>query len=1121
MTQQATIALQPDEMQILDWEHGPRLNEVIAAGISDCDRLDILVGFFFFDGIQQVREALRQNPNIRLRVLVGMSAGIDSKGLIERAQRYEAGIDDEAIAEDYRRQVKEVVAGLGSENDTWGSRQAARLYADLINQGRLLIRQTRQPNHSKLYIFNQKQPEASFYLVGSSNFSRAGIAERQELNVRIRRTGLEQVHGLFDSLWDEAVCVTDFKEFSGAPPAGDDPTRKPTSDPLAKVLKEESPFRDVSPYDLQIWLMLQYLKLKPERQDDRVRRIIEATGFKSFSYQIDAVHQALTILDKTGGVLIADVVGLGKSVVGSAIAACDARSGIVLCPPHLTDDWADYLVTFHLDEWAVFSMYQLQDVREYLEKHPTQMVIVDEAHRFRNPETEGYAGLHGICKPRKVVLLTATPFNNRPRDIGALLKLFRDAPVLGGDAALKELFDQLDKDFDTALKLKKTVPSHAEGVRDLDRIGSEINRVLQGVMVRRNRLDLLSNDRYRAEVADSMAEQQPPVPQLYQLDKEQDAFFDRILTEDFGGTEPNFHGAMYRPERYLEGSEQVTTDQAQENLYGFVCRSLVNRFESSFAAFKESITSVRKLAVDALENFERNDSFVLDRKQLEAAIAEADDDEAHASAPGGRAEHGYPAAAFRDPEAFKAAIRKDILVLDEVLREIERLHLIERDPKLEALTNSISQVLLNLHHKVERDPNTVLRKVVVFTVFADTAEHIRRGLEERFGKERVAFMTGDTKTRKSVEAIKRHFDARNAPVADSPWILVTTDALSEGVNLNQAGLVINYDIPWNPTRVIQRIGRINRINKKVFDKIYVFNFFPTKKGEDVIHKTMIAGQKMQMIHRIVCEDAQVLDASEDPQPAELFNRVNHEALDQFENRGRSVYTQVLQRFEECRDAYSSRYGSVAWDSKLRELEGLPERLKTVARFNGDGGRRRLTIFRHDGYRLDAVARDLQPPDPAPQPLGLLDAFAQLESQPETPSETFGETWWDEYADLVDRSNRPVLKTGKGGSRWMRAVNKLDEWAAQIPEHLESAHRQLLADCRSDRLPPPTMKKIAGARSAQELNRIIDSWQKAQGIPGLQGSRPSVAARWPEARIIAAFGSIGSPGDGRAGPSGDG
>ncbi|MFY9370819.1 MAG: SNF2-related protein, partial [bacterium] len=188
---------------------------------------------------------------------------------------------------------------------------------------------------------------------------------------------------------------------------------------------------EISPFEAYALVLKTYLDLMEQKAlRPQVKALMEDRGYKVYRYQEEAVQQALTVLEEYGGVILADVVGLGKSVIASWLARERGGRGLVICPPALIGDsqtkatgWYKYLGDFGLYDWEVYSLGALDKVQEYLELYGDDIttIIVDEAHRFRNEDTEAYERLSQICAKRDVILLTATPFNNAPADIFALL----------------------------------------------------------------------------------------------------------------------------------------------------------------------------------------------------------------------------------------------------------------------------------------------------------------------------------------------------------------------------------------------------------------------------------------------------------------------------------------------------------------------------------------------------------------------------------------------------------------------------------------------------------------------------------------------------------------------------
>jgi ERCC4-related helicase len=263
-------------------------------------------------------------------------------------------------------------------------------------------------------------------------------------------------------------------------------------------------------------------------------------------------------------------------------------------------------------------------------------------------------------------------------------------------------------------------------------------------------------------------------------------------------------------------------------------RLLVKRFESSFKAFYESLNNFIEIHKNALEFAERTGKFILDRKLMEKLVDATDEEveralneykQALESGEINKKYHKiYEIDKFKEKEKFFRHIQEDIELFEELKRKVEELRLLEEDPKAKRLIEGIKEFLKNK------------RKAVVFTEYVDTAKHLKELLEREFNG-KVLSAIGQI-SKRTQEEILKNFDAQYENQEDKYHILITTDKLSEGINLNRAGVVINYDIPWNPVRVIQRVGRTLASMRafweywRVLCPFYLYTF-TTKKSESL------------------------------------------------------------------------------------------------------------------------------------------------------------------------------------------------------------------------------------------------------------------------------------------------
>jgi superfamily II DNA or RNA helicase len=516
------------------------------------------------------------------------------------------------------------------------------------------------------------------------------------------------------------------------------------------------------------------------------------------------------------------------------------------------------------------------------------LIVVDEAHRYRNEYTIDYTILHQLCSGNKVMLLTATPFNNRPDDIYAMLKLFqiptkstlKTVDNLG--AKFKDLivtYKQLQKDQ------REGKITDAEVSKEAGRIANEIRSIISPLVIRRSRIDLKEIPEYAEDLKQQNIQlviPNDPVELDYDLSSLKDLYLetlDRISENDEKKNDGKyrFKAARYSPVLYLKeelkeelsklleektGVELNLLFGRQANVAKFMRRLLVRRFESSEYAFRMSLEYMINSSNQILKWIENKKKMPVYKKGNLPDVDDfykTDDDGNELIT---ETYEKYEQRGFFeiDMKFIKDSFVEDIKADMALLCEIQKKWFgtegeIKTDPKLESFKTILKSQL-------EKEPK---RKIIVFTEFADTADYLGKELQN-YGLPVFKYTSADA-SQGNKGIINANFNAgeKKEYQMDDYKILVATDAISEGYNLHRAGTVINYDIPYNPTRIIQRIGRINRINKKVFDELYIYNYFPTDVGESETRTKEISTLKMAMIHAIMGEDTKVLTKDEEIQ----------------------------------------------------------------------------------------------------------------------------------------------------------------------------------------------------------------------------------------------------------------
>ena len=1054
-----------------------------------------MVGFFYFSGIRELYEGLKEKPDVNIKVLVGLNVDRTNFGLLEYADQ-DKQLSDEERCYKFLQSVKK---SLNSEDfDTQEFYQQVRFFIKLISENKLIIRKTYNPNHAKIYIFKLEEGQVgrkNLFITGSSNLTKAGITTQEEFNVEISDFGFEDAEDYFDHLWEEAVKITEDNVIKQR---------------LIEVVEKETLVKDITPFEAFVLVLKTYLDSYEQKEvGQSLIKILEENGYKRYQYQLDAVKQALAIIEKNNGVIIADVVGLGKTIIACAVARELKKRGIVICPPGIVGDknknsgWMKYTEEFRLYDWEVRSLGDLENVSEFVSKaKDIEVVIVDEAHRFRNQDTKDYEYLKNICRNKIVILLTATPFNNRPGDILSLLKLFitpkKSSITLENNLvdkfrAFKGIFDRLGyikKYWKSQNEDKrKKAENYYEGLFEEKTINlqkvkqrshylaKQIRDVIEPVTIRRNRLDLQNNPLYKNEVKD-LSKVKDPKEWFFELTKKQSEFYDQIISHYFGDPDEGgqFKGAIYRPfeyevERKKIADEKLTEKEnfqfiQQRNLYDFMRRLLVKRFESSFGSFEQSIKNFKHITKNILEFIKKTGKgdyykgeYILDRALLEKIYdLDIDEIEKNLAEYTEKINNGeypknhkrYKIAEFKYKDDFIAHINADLVMFDNILKELSALDLVISDPKTHCLLNNIKDVLKQKPNKGEPK-----RKLIIFSEYLDTVKYLEPMLEKQFGK-RLLVVSGDLPSAK-ITQINKNFDAAYDKQEDEYDILLASDRISEGFNLNRAGMVINYDIPWNPVRVIQRVGRINRISKKVFDELYIVNFFPTEKGAELVKSREIASNKMFLIHSTLGEDAKIFDIDEEPTPSGLYEKIqqNPDNLEQ-----ESFYTRVLSKYLEIKKENPEL---------IEDLKNYPPRIKVAKKSEEN----ELLVFLKKGRMyIHGVKYDAEK-DNQVYPSTFEDVFDKIACDKNEKKLPLSSLFWNSY-EKVKKFKEYRLPPSSDQSLEQKALLNLKTFITNPWEEL-LPYMDFLRTLREDiidygTLSDYTLRRIANLENSDDSNR---------------------------------------------------
>ena len=854
------------------------LSEIINGILPKCDNACFLVGYFYFSGFAEIYQKIADKP---LRVLVGLDIERD---MINRVRE----VDYHTLINQSRGQIKEgyftSLVGLFNETDYFDSadkEEAFKVFYEKIKNGTLEIRKTKEPNHAKMYLFenggdfNECGTYPGSLVTGSSNLSVSGLRGRLELNAILRgKSDYEEGKAIFEQLWENAIVIADkdnIKEFENG------------------VIEKTWFEKLYSPYTFYLRVLQEYFSISYSKE---VRTAHEITDGKylNLKYQADAIKMALSTIENHNGVIISDVVGLGKSVIGSAVAHNLRLKTIIIAPPHLVPQWNEYKTEFQFAA-TVFSSGSIKKALDFyrtlsIEKEKW-LIILDEAHKYRNEFTQDFADLHKLCQGNKLMLLTATPFNNKPQDIYSMVRLFQ----IPSKSTLKTV-DNLGREFRELIKnytdltkdQRKKKLTEDELKLAVDYIARKIRAIISPLVIRRSRLDLVAITEYKDDLKLQKIEfAKVGDPELleYPLGKLEELYVKTLNLiappEDDEGvpqTANSFKAARYQPIAYINKEKEAELKKkiedagfdynlfrgTQRNLSRFMRHLLVRRFESSVKAFEKSLNFMILSSEGILKWMDKRKKVPIYKKGYLPSV----DDFYRSTNDNTQEELTEMFDKFTEKGMFEIEsedlrddFRTDILADIELLKSIRSEWFEQHDSRIDVKLESFKEII---RLKLKNEPH---RKIIVFSEFADTVNYLYDQLKNE-GLQLFSYTSADASPTNK-ETIRSNFDAglKLEMQRDDYKVLIATDAISEGYNLHRAGAIFNYDIPYNPTRVIQRVGRINRINKKVFDELHIFNYFPTDVGEKETRTKEISTLKMAMIHAIMGEDTKILTRNED------------------------------------------------------------------------------------------------------------------------------------------------------------------------------------------------------------------------------------------------------------------
>ena len=861
---------------------GSKLLDAIRTTLGVSDRADFCVGYFNLRGWRHIDRHVDRWDGLtqQCRVLVGMQKLPHDELRTAQSLRDNQSVDSaeaarmkRQLAEEFREQL---VTGVPTNAD---ERALKRLAAQLRAKKVVVKLYLRHSLHAKLYLCHRSDPITPMVgYVGSSNLTFAGLSGQGELNVDVvEQDACNKLSQWFEDRWNDRLCIDITEE-------------------LAEIIEESWARTELIP-PYHIYLKMAYHLSQEARAGLSEFNIPKDFGDRLFDFQTAAVKIAAHHLHRRNGVLIGDVVGLGKTLMATALARIFeddfGLETLIICPKNLVSMWEDYAYEYRLRANVVpisQVIGRLPELRRY------RLVIIDESHNLRNREGKRYGAIQEYIQENdsKCILLSATPYNKTYHDLSNQLRLFVDEEEDIGirpERLIREMGGEVE------FSAVHQAPIRSLSAFDFSQSPDDWRDLMRLYMVRRTRSFIQDNyaeidqDTGRTFLTYENGEKsffpdRKPVTVPFDID-ENDAndqyarLYSRDVVEDINELELARYGlGQYVDESTggswsrAESTQIENLSRAGRRLMGFCRTNLFKRLESSGASFLQSVE--RHILRDfvylhAIENdlplpIGTQDSTLLDARFTDADIFQEGADE-------DTDDEGQIEETKADVWTIEAFMERAAAVYDEYTgRYHSRFNWIrsslfhsslrddlEHDtgkllsllqahggwqPKIDAKMNALHKLLTEAYAD---------EKVLVFSQFADTVSYLAEHLKAR-GMNDMASVTGDTNDPTAL--VHRFSPVSNSKQAtsDDLRVLISTDMLSEGQNLQDCSIVVNYDLPWAIIRLIQRAGRVDRIGQKA-EEILCHSFLPADGVERLID---LRGR----VQRRLAENAEVVGADE-------------------------------------------------------------------------------------------------------------------------------------------------------------------------------------------------------------------------------------------------------------------
>ena len=951
------------------------LREIIASG--ECNYIRIATGYWDLPGTKLLYDQLRQflSNGGKLDIMIGQEPILrtyqlrDDLSKEERFPDFYIQKDINKLSNDYIN-VAQLLLDYINIADEENSQIRIRVYGQDSEEKRFL--------HAKCYIFLGKGCGKG--IVGSSNFTERGLQENAELNYLeinpqnvtspLSEYNLSKSHLVwYEEKWNKSVPWSGkfITEILMNSPLGKAADKARCDDAMGEGISDS-----FTPYELYIKLLqLQFGDIVDKDLGQQIESYLP-TDIQKLTYQIEAVKRCIGIMHEHGGFMLADVVGLGKTIVGTliikrflSVPLDDGRERkvLIITPPAIQSAWKKTIAQFDKDSEEKISPFidfittgsvgKLVDVDDESEEDDDNadtgdlgedlqyknygLILIDESHKFRNSTTIMYETLDGLIQQigsemgeyPYIGLLSATPQNNRPNDLKNQIYLFernRNDSTLkkaeGGN--LERFFTQVNREYEILISNDNTIP-YEERKNMLAELSKQIRDcVLNDILERRTRTDI------KKYYEKDMQEQGIIFPNVvgpnileYIMDEELAQLFSDTTTiiapteEEKLNTDDWLRYYRYRAIEYFKdirnaqkhaGRGNRNPDEVAKQLAKIMQILLVKRLESSFTAFKDSLLNLRTYTENMIKMWENDTIFIcpqvnvnkeLDieykkqKKGREVTFKDCVEDirnKIEKLTREGRNTRGqnaeYKRTDFR--KEYIKHLREDYDLISSLY---DRWANNSEDPKYDAFKDSLRTELF--------DPKkNTSGKLVIFSEAISTVESLARAVKARHYKPLMITAANRDELEKTIE---ENFDANYQGEWKNDYdVIITTEVLAEGVNLHRANVILNYDTPWNSTRLMQRIGRVNRIGSKN-PNIYVYNFMPSAQGDSQIKLVRKAHTKLQSFHTLFGEDSKIYTAEED-----VYNYPIQQAADGEE----SPMQKYIYELKQYKETYPLRYQQI-------------------------------------------------------------------------------------------------------------------------------------------------------------------------------------------------------------------